>query len=176
MATGRRRRVLAGAAACVAMLLFAGCATALKREGRCLASLTPDYLTATTELHHLERSWRAALVRPAATASLQESPGEAYRKLADARTRHQPTLDWYGKVYDRVRTRMSEEDMLSGARMVLLTNAGIIWYPVVRWNVRSVVWDGADPDSEADPVTQFCAERLAHAPLDDEAPTELPPH
>lgn len=199
-------------AAClaVAMVLLTGCATALKREGRCLASLTPDYLQAQEELSSLEASWHRAMARRNAalnaipsrsTANTATAPpsgpaisfkastpeearrtarqawmvrqdyvgqdepspstNEAYTNLAEARARHQPMLLWYGKVYERVRTRLDEEEILSEVRMVLLAGPGVIFYPLIRWNVHSVFWDGADPDAESDPVTRYCADRLS---------------
>jgi hypothetical protein len=35
-----------------------------------------------------------------------------------------------------------------------------VFYPIVRWNVRSVLWDEGDPDSLDDPVRRFCTGRL----------------
>jgi hypothetical protein len=35
---------------------------------------------------------------------------------------------------------------------MLATSTAIVLYPLVRWNVRSVLWDGADPDADDDPV------------------------
>ncbi|MFQ5992638.1 MAG: hypothetical protein ACE5NA_09410 [Nitrospiraceae bacterium] len=43
--------------------LLMGCATALKRESHCLASLTPEYLSAQQELAHLKASLRKAQAR-----------------------------------------------------------------------------------------------------------------
>lgn len=169
----------------VALMLLVGCATGLKREGQCLASLTPDYLDAQTELERLEASWRAvlrrqdvALNRPSTKApvvvvadTLGVGPrtseileaGEAYRRLLEARTRHQPTLLWYGRVYERWRTRLDEEQILSEVRMILLPGPGVVFYPVIRWNIHAVFWDGADPDADSDPITRFCTDRLAQA-------------
>lgn len=188
---------------CLALVLplATGCATALKREGQCLASLTPDFLQAQEELASLEASWHqsmarrnavlnntqprlaassdlrrepslafsseAALIEPVQRAwtvrqdSAVQSSGEAYRKLIEAKARHQPLLVWYDKVYERVRTRMDEEAILSDVRLVLITNPGVIFYPLIRWNIHSVFWDGADPDAESDPVTRYCTDRLA---------------
>ncbi|MBI3603598.1 MAG: hypothetical protein HY205_04030 [Nitrospirae bacterium] len=202
-------------AAClaVAMVLLTGCATALKQEGRCLASLTPDYLQAQEKLSSLEASWHRAMDRrnaalnaipsrstahtaaapPSGSAMSFEShtteeakrtarqarmvrqdyvgqdqpplstnaTNEAYANLAEARARYQPMLLWYGKVYERVRTRMDEEEILSEVRMVLLPGPGVIFYPLIRWNIHSVFWDGTDPDAESDPVTRYCTDRLS---------------
>jgi hypothetical protein len=43
---------------------------------------------------------------------------------------------------------------------MLATSPGIVFYPLVRWNVRSVLWEGVDPDAEDDPVQIFCTARL----------------
>ena len=163
-----------------------GCASALKREGRCLASLTPEYLAAKDELARLEADWQSDLRRHAeprtrtglngyildraATASslggttgagqVTVHPDAAYQRLVAGHRRHRSTFDWYNKVYGRVRARIEEDQMLSGAGMLLLTGPGVVLYPVVRWNLRAVLWDGADPDSDSDPVTRFCTERL----------------
>lgn len=171
---------------CVVAILFllVGCATGLKREGQCLASLTPDYLNAQAEIERLEASWRAllrrqdiALNRPptdqAPVFLLSDSievgrrntelaeAGDAYRRLTEARTRLRPTLRWYDRVYERWRTRLDEEQILSDVRMILLPGPGVIFYPVIRWNIHSVFWDGADPDADSDPITRFCTDRLA---------------
>lgn len=155
-------------------LLLAGCATGLKREGQCLASLTPDYVNARAELDSLEASWRAVLRRhsddlnvPAARlakepAGRTDDAGEAYRRLVEAKSRLRPTLVWYDRVYERWRTRLDEEQILSDVRMVLFpSGGGVLFYPVISWNIHSVFWDGADPDAESDPVTRYCTDRLA---------------
>lgn len=151
-------------------ILLAGCATALKHEGRCLASLTPDYLKAQEELEYLEASWHASMLRrDAALNRLSADPRQedlpdataAYRRLVEAKASHRPMLDWYDKVYKRVRIRMDEEEILTEVGAVLITNPGVIFYPVIRWNIHTVFWDGADPDAETDPVTKFCSDRLA---------------
>jgi hypothetical protein len=79
-------------------------------------------------------------------------------------------MAWYGRVYDRFRTRLEEDQLLSETRAVLLTNPAIIFYPIVRWNIRTVLWDGTDPDVDTDAVTRFCLARLAvlsHVAVDD---------
>ncbi len=183
------------------VLLTTGCATALKREGQCLASLTPDFLQAQEELASLETSWHRAMARRdaelnraqsrlAASSDLRHEPlftssseaalpdppqrawtarqdstgpssREAYRKLIEAKSRHQPLLVWYDKIYERVRTRMDEEAILSDVRLVLITGPGVIFYPLIHWNIHSVFWDGTDPDAESDLVTRYCTDRLA---------------
>jgi hypothetical protein len=146
-----------------ACLLLSGCATALKQEGRCLASLTPEYLKAQQDLDDLESAWQASALQRDAELNRGEteynvrgrSDAEgAYRRLIEARQTYRPLLDWYGKVYTKVRTRMDEEAILSDVRWVLITN------PVISWNIHTVFWDGADPDAETDPVTHYCKDRL----------------
>jgi hypothetical protein len=157
----------------LASLLLLGCASGLKREGQCLADLTPEYVSAQAELDGLEASWRAGLrrrdadlnapiVRVARESLRSDEPEAAYRKLAEARGRLRPTLVWYDRVYERWRTRMDEEQILSDVRMVLIpTVSGMLFYPLISWNVHSVFWDGADPDAESDPITRYCTDRLA---------------
>lgn len=169
----------------VATMLLAGCATALKRDGRCLASLTPEFLAAQEELQGLQETWRALLRREvisppkapqqgATTSSQLQTEGSdarqrveasaAYARLVEARRRHQPTLDWYDKVYRRVVMRIEEEQLLSEVRTVLIPTPGLLFYPVIHWNIHSVMWDGENPDAETDPVTRFCTDRLAEGP------------
>ena len=177
---------------CVVLVVvwLGGCASAMKRDGQCLASLAPEYVNAHEELASLEASWRAALRRrDAELASLlppfaakpdypvsplpresdlaarqeqaRRAEGRAYAELMDAKVRHRPTLEWYGKVYERFRTRLDEEQILSEVRLVLVAGPGVIFYPIVHWNVHSVIWDGTDPDAESDPVTRYCVARLS---------------
>lgn len=182
---------------CVILIVvwLTGCATAMKRDGQCLAILTPDFLSAHEELAHLEASWRASLLRRDVELGLPLSPfaavqdrpstaspsssdplepslvdrrkhahqaaSEAYRKWVDAKLRHRPTLDWYEKVYERLRTRLDEEQILSEVRLVLLAGPGLVFYPIVHWNIHSVFWDGTDPDAESDPITRYCTDRLS---------------
>ena len=177
---------------CVVLVVvwLGGCASAMKRDGQCLASLAPEYVNAHEELASLEASWRAALRRrDAELASLlppfaakpdypvsplpresdlaarqeqaRRAEGRAYAELMDAKVRHRPTLEWYGKVSERFRTRLDEEEILSEVRLVLVAGPGVIFYPIVRWNVHSVMWDGTDPDAESDPVTRYCVARLS---------------
>lgn len=185
----------------LALLALAGCATALKRESQCLASLTPEVLQVHEEIANLEAFWHESLARrdaafrsftsdpspsalpasqprtvpvglvsAALTESVPESKlqddarrraREAYETLAAARVRHQPILGLYDKIYQRVRTRTEEEEVLSNVRMVLLASpVSLIVYPIIRWNVHAVFWDGSDPDAEQDPVTRFCRDRV----------------
>lgn len=180
---------------CVVLVVvwLGGCASAMKRDGQCLASLAPEFVNAHEELASLEASWRAALRRrdaepgsllpPLAAkpdhpvslldplppesdlAARQEharwAEGRAYAELMDAKGRHRPTLEWYRKVYERFRTRLDEEQILSEVRLVLMPGMGLIFYPIVHWNIHSVTWDGTDPDAESDPVTRYCSDRLS---------------
>ncbi|MDI3467556.1 MAG: hypothetical protein OJF50_006377 [Nitrospira sp.] len=84
-----------------------------------------------------------------------------YRQFVERRARHRETVDWYGRVAHRVETRLEEDEMLYPVLGMLATSTAIIFYPIVRWNVRSVLWDGVDPDAEDDPVQRFCINRLA---------------
>jgi hypothetical protein len=199
------------------LLWLTGCATALKRESQCLASLTPEIVQAREDMANLEASWHESLVRRDAAFSAATSPltayatsfgqhqpvfggvvstpamerrtreseqqeetrlaaREAYERLVGAKTHYQPLLGMYDQVYQRVRTRTEEEDILSNVRMVLMTApASLVFYPIIRWNVRSVLWDGQDPDAEADLVTQFCTTRLAKETASAETPNDQPP-
>ena len=180
------------------LFLSTGCATALERESRCLASLTPDFIRAQDELRARKAAWVQAMYGPTedqrqrmavqgqpaeeqSTSRLTFHSGvglteristpppeatgersqEAYRRLLQARRDHKATLDWYGRIYNRVHKRTEEERILSEARMVLFPTAGILLYPLVRWNTRAVIWDGEDPDAESDPIAHYCMERLA---------------
>ena len=88
-------------------------------------------------------------------------PDVLYRQLARARIRYHDMLDWYTRVARRVQTRFEEDDMLySVLGMFVSAPASLLFYPIVRWNVRSVLWDGADPDADDDPIQQFCLRRM----------------
>lgn len=90
----------------------------------------------------------------------EQNEQDAYARLVEAKARRHVTFAWYDRVAHRFRTRVEEDEMLSDARSVLMTWPGILFYPIVRWNIRSVLWDGDDPDAESDPVTHFCEGRL----------------
>ncbi len=178
-----KRAVAAG----LCWVAVTSCSTALEREGRCLASLTPEFLSAYHEIRRLEHEWRAEIqareegrfhrnrfaphfdsgpIVNAWSGERYELPPtereeRAYTKLEEARARHRDTMTWYGRVYNRFRTRLEEDQLLSETRAVLFMNPAIIFYPIVRWNIRSVLWDGIDPDADTDPVTRFCQTRLA---------------
>ncbi len=166
---------LKGACLFLGLLLLTGCATALKRDAKCLAHLTPGYLSAQQELTSIDAQWREA----GYTASLVPSPSrnsdlllgkrpaqavaeDSYAsRLSQARNRHHQVLEWYPRVYERMATRLEEEQILSEVRWVLLGNPpSLIFYPIIRWNIHSVMWDGTDPDAGSDPVNQFCATQL----------------
>jgi hypothetical protein len=88
-------------------------------------------------------------------------PDPVYDRLMQARVRHHDALTWYTRLARRVQTRLEEDDILYPVLSTLLTSpVSLVFYPVIRWNVRSVLWDGADPDADDDPVQQFCATRL----------------
>lgn len=103
-----------------------------------------------------EASLRLERLRPA-------SRGEAdllYGRIVAARGRHERAMKWHGLVTRRVQTRIEEDEMLYPVLGMLATSMAIVLYPLVRWNVRSVLWEGIDPDAETDPVQRFCAARL----------------
>lgn len=83
-----------------------------------------------------------------------------YQRMVAARARHGEATKWYRLVIRRVQTRIEEDEMLYPVLGMLATSTAIVLYPLVRWNVRSVLWDGVDPDAEDDPVQRFCAARL----------------
>jgi len=85
-------------------------------------------------------------------------------------------MQWYERLYDRVRTRQEEQEILSQARVVLLTGPGLLLYPVLHWNVHSVFWDGQDPDADTDEITRFCRQRLETEEAEREPTSDpLPP-
>lgn len=149
-------------------ILLGGCATALDHERQCFESVTAEYLTAQEELLHLDAVWRATsrrvdtLVDDTARVDIRA----AQQRFQEARTRLRPTLEWYERLYDRLRLRSEEEEMLADIRLLLLTGPAALLYPVVRWNLRAVLWDGADPDAESDPVARYCTDRLAHEEME----------
>jgi hypothetical protein len=86
---------------------------------------------------------------------------ELYRKMIEMRSQHREQLAWFRRVAQRIETRIEEDEMLYPILGTLFTSPAILFYPVVRWNVRSVLWEGGDPDAEDDPVRRFCITRLA---------------
>ena len=91
-----------------------------------------------------------------------------YQRVIAAQTRYRETAEWYSRVSQRVQTRIEEDDMLFPVLGMLATSTAIVFYPLVRWNVRSVLWEGIDPDAEDDPVQVFCAARLGQDARDPE--------
>jgi hypothetical protein len=98
----------------------------------------------------------------AATLTPQEGEEERtlYQRMVAARVRYGEAAKWYRLVTRRVQTRIEEDEMLYPVLGMLSTSTAIVLYPLVRWNVRSVLWDGIDPDDDNDPVQRFCASRL----------------
>jgi hypothetical protein len=86
---------------------------------------------------------------------------ELYRKMVETRSQHKERLDWYRRVARRVETRIEEDEMLYPVLGALITSPAVLFYPVVRWNIRSVLWEESDPDADDDPVRRFCITRLA---------------
>jgi hypothetical protein len=102
-------------------------------------------------------------MRGADATSLSSEDNEErtlYRSVVESRARHGEAAKWYRLVARRVQTRIEEDEMLYPVLGMLATSTAIVLYPLVRWNVRSVLWDGIDPDAENDPVQRFCATRL----------------
>jgi hypothetical protein len=96
--------------------------------------------------------------------ALEQREQDAYRHWQKTRTQHAPLHQWYVRVSKRVDTRIEERRILSDIVTGLFPSSALLFYPLISWNLRSVLWDGADPDSEGDPVTQFCRNRLASIP------------
>lgn len=86
-----------------------------------------------------------------------------YQRMVAARARHGEATKWYRLVTRRVQTRIEEDEMLYPVLGMLSTSTAIVLYPLVRWNVRSVLWEGTDPDAEDDPVQRFCIARLGES-------------
>lgn len=147
----------------ILLMVLAGCATALDRERECFHSLAPDYLAAQEELLELDAAWRATSRRAGGSADDASAVDirAAHLRFRNARARLEPTLQWYERLHDRLRVRLEEEEMLANVRLLLFTGPAALFYPVVRWNLHEVLWDGADPDAESDPVTRYCTDRLA---------------
>ena len=145
----------------VLLTTLPGCATAWDRERQCFYDLIPEYLAAQNELLELESAWRGTWNVEA------PADGTARRRLQDARARLGPTLAWYERLYDRLLLRSEEDEMLAETRLLLFTGPAALFYPVVRWNLHEVLWDGADPDADSDLITRYCAERLAAAAISD---------
>ena len=93
-------------------------------------------------------------------ASRSDDQTSLYQRMVAARARHHNASKWYGLVARRVQTRIEEDEMLYPVLGMLATSTAIVLYPLVRWNVRSALWDDVDPDAEDDPVRRFCVVRL----------------
>jgi hypothetical protein len=140
------------------MSVLAGCATAVERERECFTSLAIEYVASQEEVMRLETLWRASLSSETGTVDART----VYRRLQEAQTKQQPMREWYERLFDRLQLRSEEEEMLADVRLLLFTGPpAALFYPLVRWNLREVLWDGADPDAETDPIVRYCAERLA---------------
>jgi hypothetical protein len=112
-------------------------------------------------------SFAAALITAKAEARLlaeANSRGmedDLYQRLIDQRARYHQSVGWYRRVSQRVQTRLEEDEMLYSTLGILVSSPMmLVFYPIVRWNVRSVLWDEGDPDSLDDPVRRFCTGRL----------------
>lgn len=134
----------------VGLILLAGCATAVKRDAKCLSRLTPGYLAAQQELTEGGSGRRSSVQITVLNPAFQTG------------TRHHVALEWYPKVYGRLATRLEEAQMLSETRWILAAYPpALIFYPIIRWNIHTVMWDGTDPDAGSDPINLFCASRFA---------------
>ena len=96
-----------------------------------------------------------------AEANLRRVEDDLYQRLIDQRARYHQSMIWYRRVSRRVQTRLEEDEMLYSTVATLAASPTmLVFYPIVRWNVRSVLWDEGDPDSLDDPVSRFCTKRL----------------
>ena len=110
-------------------------------------------------------SGAAAIISPHAESAGNRPPEvdeerALYGQIVAAQARYRKSAKWYGRLVHRVQTRLEEDDMLYPVLGMLVTSPAIVFYPLVRWNVRSVLWDGVDPDAEDDPVQVFCTALL----------------
>lgn len=177
----------------ILLILLAGLLTSClsatrERELYCLAATMTDVWQAEHELTLAEQGWRTAQqarseraapirdvsalpVRVADVASRSVLPKNEedtapYQRIVAARARHVEAGKWYGLVGRRVQTRIEEDEMLYPVLGMLMTSTAIVLYPLVRWNVKSVLWDGTDPDAEDDPIQRFCSARLGQEKSD----------
>jgi hypothetical protein len=93
-------------------------------------------------------------------ASVPEEEQVLYERVVAAQALQRATLEWYRRVARRVETRLEEDDALYSALGAMANSTMIVFYPLVRWNVRSVLWEGEDPDADDDPIQTYCAARL----------------
>jgi hypothetical protein len=137
------------------------------RRGRSPGSHGSSTLSGWSANNHAASGILEQVASRGAGANLETSQDGAerilYQRMVVARARHGETSKWYGLVARRVQTRIEEDDMLYPVLSMLATSTAIVLYPLVRWNVRSVLWDGIDPDAEDDPVQRFCIARLGEA-------------
>jgi len=152
-----------------------------EREAHCLAATMTDFWETEQEFTLAEQAWRAAqrdqtesreAPRASSARSLVADSNRTpfsrkgtllYQRMASARARHVEAAKSYRLLARRVQTRIEEDDMLFPVLGMLIPSTAIVLYPLVRWNVRSVLWDGTDPDAEDDPVQRFCMVRLGEA-------------
>ncbi|ALA56867.1 hypothetical protein [Nitrospira moscoviensis] len=177
----------------IVAILSVGClSTVREQEARCLGALMVDVWESTRTRDRLEADWRAGqsargpdaaprwrgLGDPAPparavshapqdeTASLSgaDRPDVLYQRLVESRRRHNHDRNWYKDVARRVQTRLEEDDILYSVLGSFAASPGaLLVYPLIRWNVRSVLWDEDDPDAEDDPIRRFCRMRLRAA-------------
>jgi hypothetical protein len=152
-----------GCALLVLVFFGAGCAAVPALEHRCFESLTAEYLAAQDEWLARDAAWRTASQRLATSANGigQAEHQAAWQQLQEARARLAPVMLWYDRLYERLRVRAEEEEILSETRLLLFAGPTALFYPLVRWNLHQVLWDGTDPDAASDPITRYCTERLA---------------
>jgi len=118
-------------------------------------------VSGTRSIPEIVGQWMAGAQESAALMEARLAARRSYDQLAAAKIRHHPLLNIFDKVVQRVRTRTEEETILSEVRTIMLAGpASFLFYPLIRWNVRSILWDGNDPDAETDTVTRFCTGRL----------------
>lgn len=138
-----------------------------RRAARQARSLTASqshplsYLAGTSDTLSVSLPNISVEARVNAEASRRSVEDDLSRQLIDQRARHRQSVDWYRRVSRRVQTRLDEDELLYSTLGTLAASPmSLLFYPVVRWNVRSVLWDEGDPDSLDDPVRRFCTERL----------------
>lgn len=138
-----------------------------RRAARQARSLTASqshplsYLAGTSDTLSVSLPNISVEARVNAEASRRSVEDDLSRQLIDQRARHRQSVDWYLRVSRRVQTRLDEDELLYSTLGTLAASPmSLLFYPVVRWNVRSVLWDEGDPDSLDDPVRRFCTERL----------------
>jgi hypothetical protein len=99
--------------------------------------------------------------RANAEADSRRAEEELDRQLVDQRVRVRRSVDWYRRVSRRVQTRLEEDEILySTLGALAISPVSLVFYPIVRWNVRSVLWEEGDPDALDDPVRRFCTRWL----------------